>query len=698
MSIFTRRKTEETDPSALRVRRLTLLTENGTAALFWMLFTVWIVPFLFRASFFAIRASGLSPHLQGSFTILTAVLASLFLGTAILRALNRSFSSDDALYAAIRLSLFGAPALYLELLLFRFCFSSESFLPKNVFSLALALLTAYACSHTILWLTSILNEHGAILPSASLWGQTWILHFRNPLSTIGRFFLILLSLWVGIVLFPLLSRGPLVFLYRSIPGSVLLAIVYSCVLATLLRPVLRLSARIVLRTFSHDLDGSSAAMEPGASEFQYDAEIAARYNARNNPSSAEELLVEQGLLTRQDAYSKPAAYLTDSDIPVSKPLLPAKWTIFDIVPLLLIALLLSFLAISSLLTRTTAAGAVDSIVHETRLAASAAQRAGDTATGSQTYMNGLGDLEAFDAYLNAIAGGVDNERLNEESAELETYSGLFKTAESYSDTTSLPYLLEAKLLMKDGRPKLAAEVLAYMIDIECDTDETYLLLLESLRDAGEKDSALYRQARRVCISRRYFTDNLSYLDSLTARDATLISASMQSAKTEFYRSGQLLLWLSYLENGEIETAYNGLYALLSDERFSKDLDVLRAFVSAGSKFHLRFDGTRDGISSYYAVTAEKALLYDSLYTVARAAGEATDYTLVEIKQFVASALVACEQYKTACTYLAEAFSRYAENDELVALYRAAYGGLSDEEKRDVPSYEALMFSLTGGNG
>ena len=688
-----RKKTESspTEPARRPAAKEFLPTGNGTSAVFACLLSALLVPYLLRTAVFAFRGAGLTPALQGAISLVAVALASVFLGVALLRILNLPMSSDAAAYAGIRLFCFVAPAFYLEFSVFRFCFSGDSWLPRGVLFLILALLSVYAATHTVLWAAAILYEFDAIFPSPSLWGTTWKLQLRNPISAIGRFLPLLLTCWGGAVIFPLLSRKVLPFLYGTIPGTILLSAVYAAVLTVFVRAALRAASGAVLRAFPAEETDLVPEAEDSEEAKNYDIEFAARDNARNNPSSAEELLIERGLLTREAAYGKPAARITDGDIPAPKPLLPEKWTLRDFVPLLIVALLLIFLAGTALFNRTTAAGVVSGIVTATQEKAAAELKSGRTADASREYMNGLGDLEAFDAYLNAIAGGVDNERLNEESAQLETYSELFKTAESYSDTSSLPYLLEAKLLLKDGRPELAAEVLEYMIDYEYATDETYLLLLTSLREAGKTDSASYKNARKVCISRRAFTDTLSYLDPLTGRDASVIADSMQDSKTAFYRNGQLLLWQSYRESGEIETAYNGLSALLADGRFSEDLDVIRAFIETGSAYHVRFDGTTEGIDEAHEQTASYALLYDRLYTVSLAAHESTGYTLLEVKHFVANALVACRQYPGACEYLAEALGRYSSDEDLINLYRIAYTGLTDEERETIPAYEALQF-------
>jgi len=661
-------------------------------AVFLCLLSAFLIPYLLRTVFFTVSGTALTTPLQSAITILSLAVSAFCYGIAALSLLGLPSFPDNALYAAIRLFCFGVPAVYLEFRVFCVCFEKGALLPRSVIALIPAVLAVYAASHTALWLSAILYEQDAILPSADLWGKTWRLHLKSPLSALGRFAALLLTFWSGAVLFPLLSERVLVFLYRTVWGSVLLAIVYALVLTCFVHFTLRLASETVIRVFPAVTESFGAEPDPDKDRKAIDLDFAAKDNARNNPSSAEELLLEKGLLTKESAYGKPAAILTDADIPVTKPLLPEHVTFRDFIPLVILLLLLAFLGGTALFRRTTATGAVDTIISDTQVKAAAEERAGRSIGVSDAYMAGLGDLEAFDAYLNAVAGGAGNERLNEESAQLETYGELFKQAEDYSDTSPLPYLLEAKLLLLDGHPELAAEVLEYMIDYEYATDETYLLLLTSLREAGRTDSDSYRNARKVCVSRRVYTDSLAYLDPLSVRDAQVISRSMQDAKTAFFKNGQLFLWQSYRENGEIETAYNGLYALLEDERFAEDADVLRAFIETGSAFHVRFDGTADGIDAFYALTAEKALLYDRIYTVSLAAGERSDYTLVEVKRFVGAALVACRRYADACSYLSEALARYTSDDELSNLYRISYTGLTDEERETIPSYEALIFN------
>ncbi|MBR5741131.1 MAG: hypothetical protein IKX91_01125, partial [Firmicutes bacterium] len=483
MSILKRRKTEQPDAPETERREGKLAglvrrpAEDGTLAVFACVLSALLVPYLLRTAFFSANGIGLSTALQGAIALVTLALVAAFLGIALLRFLKLPLSSESALYAAIRLFCFAAPAIYLEWLVFCFCFKSGSYLSRNILFLIPALLAVYAASHTVVWAAAILYELDSILPSASLFGTTWKLHLKNPLSTAGRFLALFLTFWAGGVLFPLLSEKALVFLYRTIPGSILLAIVYACVLTVFVRLALRIAAEIVVRAFPAE-ETAVAPKDAEPDDFKaVDIELTARENARTNPSSAEELLIEKGLLTNEAAYGKPAARITDADIPVRKPLLPEKWTFRDFIPLVIVALLLLFVGGTALIERTTVAGVISDITTETRSAAAAETKAGNSSGASEAYLKGLGDLEAFDAYLNAIAGGAGSERPDEDSAQIETYSALFNLAENYSDTSSLPYLLEAKLLLKDGHPDLAAEVLNYMIGYEYDTDETYLLLL-----------------------------------------------------------------------------------------------------------------------------------------------------------------------------------------------------------------------------
>ncbi len=691
MSIFARKKTGRPGPASQRPSSLRLPTSAGTPAVFACILSALLLPYLLRTMFFSLRGAALTPSLQSAITLLSVALATLFLGIALLRYLRLPLTLDSAFYAAFRLFCFTAPAFYLTFALFRFSFRGGSFLPRNPLALVLALLAVYGASHTLLWAAAILCERDALLPSASLWGLTWKIHLKNPLSTIARNLMLLVTFWCGVSLFPLLSGKVLSALYGTVWGSVLLAVVYAVVLTVFVRIALQLTADLILSAFPPEETELVSEDVPAENAKTLDIELTAKENARNNPSSAEELLIERGLLTNESAYGLPAARITDGDIPVVKAILPEKWTFRDLIPLVILAVLLIFLGVTALMERTTAAGTVAAITSDTRAAAALEQRSGNTAAASEAYMNGLGDLEAFDAYFGAIPDANGGERPNAASARLETYSELFKTAEGYSDTSSLPYLLEAKLLLRNGRPDLAAEVLEYMIDYEYATDETYLLLLTSLKATGDTRSAAYKNARKVCISRRSFTDSLSYLDSLSVRDASVISQSMSPAKNEFYRNGQLLLWQSYRESGEIETAYNGLNALLEDERFAEDLDVLRAFIETGNHFHVRFDGTTEGIDEAYRATAEKAHLYDRLYTISLAAHESTTYTLLDVKHFVATSLVSCRQYADACDYLRDALGRYTDDDELINLYRISYTGLTAEERETIPPYEQLQF-------
>lgn len=674
-----------------KTKSIRLAAGNGSLGLFAFLVCALLLPYLLRSLLFTSGTIGLTRERQAAIFIATAMVCSACLGIAVLRIRRLETGLDAALFSAVRIFVSIAPALALEILLFRAGFRGDSLLPNSILTGVLALLAVYAAVHTTIWATAILSERDALIPSANLWIKTWSIQLKNPVQAAGQFLASLLTFWCAMALFPLLSKGPLGFLYRSIAGSVLLAVCYGAVLTVFVRFLFRLASKIVAQEFPSEEEEDlfdSVALE---SAEPFDVSLAAKEDALNNPSSAQEILIGRGLLTPEGAYAKPAVRITDADIPVQKPLLPAKWSVAEFIPLLILGILLAYLAGTALIGRTTAQGVVDSVIESTRAAAQASKKANNTLASSTAYNDGLGDLEALDAYLSAIAGGVANENINEEAAQMETYAALFKNAEGYSDTTSFPYLLEAKLLLKDGHPDSAVSVLESMIARECDTDETYLLLLRAYRESGKEDSEAYKETRKICVSRRFFADELAYLDNISARDAETISASMQDAKDEFYLNGRLLLWTAYSENGEYETAYDGLYALLADDRYADNLDVLRAFLSTGRNYHVRLDGSGDEIDTFHRLTAEEALRYDALYTVARAAGETSTYTLNEIKHFVGSVLVDVEQYGTALDYLAEALGRYTEDEELVELYKTAYDRLPEEERTGYVPYEGLQF-------
>ncbi|MBQ3107856.1 MAG: hypothetical protein IJC68_04510 [Firmicutes bacterium] len=668
-----------------------LLHMKGKSYLLCALLMTEALPLLLEATCFFYQTESLSPALRGSITLFTFCSSWLFLTLALMRNMSRPITFDTVFSSTIRTLFPSGSALYLELTLFRRLFLPE----ENLFYTVLALLLAALAIHTCQWTVELISaKEGSIFPVAGSWKKAWGSFFRHPLLTLAQLACGLLLLLCTDTLFPLLRTRALAGLADTLPGALGVYLLFSFLLFAAAIPLLRLS------TLSLVLEGAV----PGEKEKESPAEAPADLRPLRQSGAAEEALIEAGIMTREELEAQPVSIITDKEISQQersssvykdhfsffkgKKLLSAPDTLDRFHPdpaaPAIFLVLLGFLLYDGFVSAQTPEKMVSDLLETTQEEISLQTDAGRLNAAANVCLDSAVQLSALEAYLSA----PDPLETPEDAARL------FAETRRIASDSPLTDLLQARLLLQAGFPEHAVTLLESSLSSGMDDDRIYLLLLQAYKAAGPGYESRFRLARSICLSRQIFTDELAFLDDLSDAERAALCRTLASSREELVLEQQLLLWQASRQRGDYESAYNGLYALLStgsgdgtgsfysqSTKHWDNLRVLRAFVETGMEYHVRADGSDKKIPEYYRATAEAALTYDEVFIVARAAGEYTgDHTLEEVKIFVGSALLACGDAEEAFRYLSEAWVLFPGNRDLQLLYARAALAVGQDEK------------------